>query len=391
MRILLLTPTFLPVWGGAERLLYEVFTRLGERHAIHVVAPTAPPNAGSSQGERLLATLPFTVARYDEKHAWDRFRGRRFHRGFFPPFGLSAVAATSREVAAFRPDVLSVFYGIPTGLAGVMAKWRYRTPMVLSYIGRDVPGPGVPAGWKHYHRLLIRAADETTYLSDYCRRAIFGAAGNGAGTTVGGGTPSYPPADPARVEHLRASLGIAPGTTVLFALQRLSIYKGVDVLIRSMVHLRDRSCVLLISGTGSDAERLQRIVESEGLQDTVRLLGFVPEDDLPAYWDLADLFVFHSFYETYGLVLTEAMRAGKAVVSVSSTAIPEVVAHEREGLLVPPGDPAQMAAAIRSLIDDPARRERLSRAARVRADSEFTWDGVARAYESIFERVAHAG
>jgi glycosyltransferase involved in cell wall biosynthesis len=299
------------------------------------------------------------------------------------------VPATSRLARAFEPDVLSVFYGIPTGLAGLVTRWRHRTPMVLSYVGRDVPGPGTPPGWKFYHRLLVRSADATTYISDYCRRAIFGAADRGTGVTVGNGTQVYPPAEPARVERLRLSLGIAPETTVLFALQRLSAYKGVDVLIRSLSYLKDRRCVLLVTGDGADRPRLEDIVKSEGLGDTVRVLGFVPEDDLPAFWGLADIFVFHSFYETFGMVLAEAMSAGKAVVSVDSTAIPEVVEHGRHGLLVPPGDPAAMAAAIRRLIDDPAMRAAFGAAGRARVEREFNWDNVARAYETVFEGVRH--
>jgi glycosyltransferase involved in cell wall biosynthesis len=85
------------------------------------------------------------------------------------------------------------------------------------------------------------------------------------------------------------------------------------------------------------------------------------------------------------------MRAGKAVVSVDCTAIPEVVEHDRHGLLVPPGDPAAMAAAIRRLIDDPAKRLALGEAGRARVERDFTWDNVARAYEAVFEGVRHAG
>jgi glycosyltransferase involved in cell wall biosynthesis len=91
------------------------------------------------------------------------------------------------------------------------------------------------------------------------------------------------------------------------------------------------------------------------------------------------------------MVLAEAMLAGKAVVSVDCTAIPEVVEHGCHGLLVPPGDPAAMAAAVRRLIDDPAQRDAFGAAARARVERDFTWDKVTRAYESVFEGVRHGG
>lgn len=388
MRILLLTPTFLPVWGGAERLLYEVFTRLARRHTIQALVPHPPTAAVNPHGEALLSDLPFPVARYEERHAWDHFRGRRYHRGFVPPFGLSAVPAALAEAGAFHPDVLSVFYGIPTGLAGLVARWRHRVPLVLSYIGRDVPGPDTPTGWAYYQRRLARAADETTYITDYCRRAIFGNGTAGPGVVVGNGVQTYPAADPGRVEAMRRELGIDEGVTVLLALQRLSVYKGVDVLVRAMTHLADRRCVLLVSGDGADRGRLEAIASDEGAGDSVRFLGFVPEADMPALWGLTDIFVFHSYHETFGMVLSEAMHAGKAVVSVDSTAIPEVVTHGRDGLLVPPGDPAAMADAIRVLVDDPARRQSMAAAGRERAERDFDWDTVTRAYESAFESAA---
>ncbi len=267
------------------------------------------------------------------------------------------------------------------------ARWRYGIPMVLSYVGRDVPGPSIPPGWNHYNRLLIRAADATTYVSDYCRSAIFGSKGEGKGITVGNGARDFPRAALDEIRALRDELRLSPDTVVLFALQRLSIYKGVDILIKSMSCLTDLPCVLLVAGSGADKERLEKTVRDLGLQERVRLLGFVADEDLPSYWGLANIFVFHSYYETFGLVLAEAMRAGKAVVSVRSTAIPEVVRHNMDGLLVEPGNPEEMAGAIRELIDNPERRESLAETGKARAERDFSWDKVAHAYEAVFEEV----
>jgi glycosyltransferase involved in cell wall biosynthesis len=164
----------------------------------------------------------------------------------------------------------------------------------------------------------------------------------------------------------------------------LSTYKGVDVLIRSMTHLRDRPCTLLIAGDGADRAPLQRLVETEGLGDRVHLLGFIGEKSMAAHWALADVFAFHSYYETFGMVLAEAMHAGKPIVSVDCTAIPEVVAHEETGLLVAPGDPKAFAAAVRRLLDEPGTRERLAAAGRRRAEREFTWNRLAQRYEDVF-------
>ena len=382
MRILVVTPTFLPAWGGAERLLLEVFSRLSRRHTIHLVAPHTPAAAVREPAAALMGSLPFTVSRYDEGIRGDTIRGRRFHQGFVPPFDLAAVSAVAKETRAFGPDVLSVFYAIPMGLAGLAARRRFHIPMVLSLVGRDLPGPATLPGWKFYVRHVSRAADATTFISDYSRTALLGK--RGGGIVVGSGAQDYRAA-PANADQLRGQLGLERDAFVLFALQRLSIYKGVDVIIESMTHLKDLPCVLLIAGTGPDRPRLEAAIHESGLQDKVRLLGFVPEDDMARYWALADLFVFHSYYETFGMVLAEAMLAGKAVVSVRSTAIPEVVRDEQDGVLVEPGDAKALAGAIRRLVLDSATRRAMGESGHTRAQQQFAWEPVARAYEAVFE------
>jgi glycosyltransferase involved in cell wall biosynthesis len=383
MRILVVTPTFLPAWGGAERLLLEVFSRLAGRHTIHLVAPNTPEAAVRENAASMMGSLPFSVSRYDEGFRGDRVRGRRFHRGFVPPFDVAAVSVVSKATRDFAPDVLSVFYAIPMGLAGLAAKHRYRVPMVLSLVGRDVPGPATLPGWKFFVQRVSCASDRTTYISDYSRTALFGE--RGKGVVVGSGAQQYPVATTQGVDSLREQLGLPGDVFVLFALQRLSVYKGVDVIIEAMTHLKDLPCVLLVAGTGPDKPRLEAAIRERGLQDKVRLLGFVDEDDLSRYWALADLFVFHSYYETFGMVLAEAMLAGKAVVSVRNTAIPEVVRDGQDGLLVEPGDAVALAVAMRQLIGDAERRRTMAESGHARAEQEFDWERVARAYETVFE------
>ena len=99
--------------------------------------------------------------------------------------------------------------------------------------------------------------------------------------------------------------------------------------------------------------------------------------EVAALYVAADAFVLPSLKEPYGTVYGEAMAFGLPVVGWRAGNLPYLADHEREGLLIAPGDLAGLAAALRRLADDPGLRERLGAAARQRALSRPTWDQVA--------------
>jgi len=111
-----------------------------------------------------------------------------------------------------------------------------------------------------------------------------------------------------------------------------------------------------------------------GVADKVRFLGDISDDNLPAYYQAADLFVLPSSQrsEAFGIVLLEAMAAGTPLISTElSTGTSWVNQHETTGLVVPPRNPDVLAQAINSLLADDARRLQLGKNARDRAQAEF--------------------
>lgn len=125
-------------------------------------------------------------------------------------------------------------------------------------------------------------------------------------------------------------------------------------------------------------------VRSLGLSAWVHFTGFVPEDDLPALYSAASLFVFPSLYEGFGLPPLEAMACGVPVVASNSTSLPEVVGDA--ALLVDPCDVGQIALAMQRVLSDPAlaadlRQRGLARAAR------FTWRRMAQETLDVYRRV----
>ncbi len=117
------------------------------------------------------------------------------------------------------------------------------------------------------------------------------------------------------------------------------------------------------------------------------------DEELETLYEQADIVALPSRYESFGLTIVEGMRHGKAVVSTTAGAIPELITHGVEGLLVAPGDPGGLADAIRRLAEDPQTRHRMGRAGRARYTRDFTietaadrlLDGLARVHRVEFE------
>jgi len=145
---------------------------------------------------------------------------------------------------------------------------------------------------------------------------------------------------------------------------RLHPVKGQAVLLEALALLQADSvrARLTIVGDGERREALERRAAELGVTDGVTFAGSVGQDDIRAYYERADVFCLPSFGEGIPVVLMEAMAMRVAVVSSRVMGIPELVEDEVGGLLVAPGRPDLLAAALRRLADNPELRERLAHA-----------------------------
>jgi rhamnosyl/mannosyltransferase len=179
----------------------------------------------------------------------------------------------------------------------------------------------------------------------------------------------------------------------ILAVGRLTYYKGHETLIRAATGLPDSR--VLIVGTGERRTRLEGLIQSLALSGRVSVPGFQPEADLNALLVSCDVLCLPSLERTeaFGLVLLEAMRFGKPVVvsAIPGSGTGWVVQRAGHGLLVPPGDPVPLAAALRELQADPARRAGLGLAGVTALQEQFGIGPVAAAViESYRQTLASA-
>lgn len=188
----------------------------------------------------------------------------------------------------------------------------------------------------------------------------------------------------------RARLGLGTGKVVLYV-GRIEALKGIDVLLRAAAALgMDRDWRLLIVGGdgAADAElaRLRQLSPALGIGDRVSFLGPVPHEMLPLYYSAANVLVLPSYYESFGLVLLEALACSTPVVASAVGEIASIVHHDQTGLLVEPGSPESLLHGLKRLLDDEALERRLAAAARGSVQ-RYSWGAVAERLLEVYGRL----
>jgi len=243
------------------------------------------------------------------------------------------------------------------------------------------------------HKHADRFTAHTIAISDAVRTAALARNDTSPSriTTIHNGItpPSLPPNH--NRTALRTSLGISAETPLILCAARLQKEKDIPTLLRAMnrlaaAHPKSPPAKCLIAGEGDERASLESLARSLFLSNSVQFLGF--RNDIPALIDACDLFVLPSLAEPFGLVLLEAMALAKPIIATNTGGPPEIIAHNRTGLLVPPSDPAALAAAMQRLIENPEERRAFSAAPHARYLTHFTANKMATQILALYQRCA---
>lgn len=365
---LLVTNDFPPKLGGIQSYLWELWRRL-------------PPKS-----------LTVLTTPYEGADAWDAAQDYRVVRTREPVLLPNPLLARhiDRLAAEVDADLVLLDPALPLGLVGP----HLERPYGVILHGAEVTIPGRLPGTNLALRRVLRGAEVVIAAGGYPASEGERAAGRTLPTTIvppGVDVQRFQPLTPDERDAARRRLGLPVEGRLVVSLSRLVPRKGMDVLIRSAAELakgRD-DLSIAIAGGGRDRDRLDRLVAETGAP--VRMLGRVPDEDLPDLYGCADVFAMlcRSRWggleqEGFGIVFLEAAAAGVAQVAGHSGGSAEAVVHGETGLVVDdPDDVDAVTAALAELLDDPAARERMGRAARTRAEESF-------AYEVLVERLAGA-
>lgn len=183
-----------------------------------------------------------------------------------------------------------------------------------------------------------------------------------------------------------------PNEDIILCPARLDPVKGVRYLIRAIPYIikQNNTAKFLIVGDGPEMERLNQEIVRLQIADRVTFAGRIPNSEMPKYHAASDIVVLPSLIEATSIAGLEAMATGKPLVGTRVGGTPRIIADGETGILVPPRNPKELAYAITSLLSDKGKRTAMGLKAREKAESEFSWQIIARKIQDIYYGVAQS-
>lgn len=385
------------VIGGAERVLRQQSLGLAKLgHSVRVIA-----RAPCESAETTCAIGNVTERRYPVTRTSE------------PAFVWSSVRNSLRAFDLLRqasPVDVGVIHQSLAGLGPIVSRYRAVSRWVYvchslaheEYLtrGEQASSPvertrrKLSARARRWiERMVMRRCHHVIVLSEFMKRQVMTVHGiaSKAISVIPGAADPVTFCVPQDRNEVRRELNITENRTVLFTVRNLVLRMGLEHLLDAMTMLgaERHNLLLLIGGEGPLRPRLDELIRSKGLQASVQLLGFVPEEQLAKYYQACDLVVMPTLQlEGFGLVTVEALACGTPVMGTPVGAIPEVL-RMVDPLLVTEGtDGEALAKTLRLLLqrfrEQPGERERLSRKGREMVERRFNWEAHTADLDRLF-------
>jgi len=384
--VLLAEVTIEQVIGGAERVLRQQafgLAKLG--HSVRVIARAPFASAEANLSIRNVTEQRYSVTRTSEPaFVWSSVQNSLRAFDLTQQTSPVEIAMIHQSLAGLGPILFRY---------GIVRRWVYVCHSLAheEYLTRAERGVTTLEGVRRrlsvrarrwIERTVIRRCHHVIVLSEFMKRQVMathGIAPNYITVVPGAADPAtfYPPHDR---NEIRRELKLPEGRTILFTVRNLVPRMGLEHLLDAMAMLREehRNLLLLIGGEGQLRSRLEELIRSKGLEGSVQLLGFVPEEQLAKYYQSSDLVVMPTLQlEGFGLVTVEAMACGTPVMGTPVGAIPEVLSTV-DPLLVTEGTDGQSLGKTLQLLlkrfrDQPGERERFAKKGREVVERRYNW------------------
>jgi len=366
MKIAIFVSRFPPKWlAGTELATYNIAKHLAKRgHEVHVIT-----------------SLDEGLPKHSLEYGFYIHRIRLLNVQFV---GISFFWLKRFLVLIkIKPDIIHC-QDLNNGLAGFLAGKFLRRPYVIWGQGTDVymPQPLL----KSLSKFLVNDADAIIALTEDMKSRLQKFAHRNIYVIPNGiDLKKFENLSRDNIQH---TLQTKKGEQFLIFVGRLRPEKGMQYLIEAMRLIRNKrsSVRLIIVGEGPEEYGLKRLVEQLNLEHCVTFMGNVPNEKVPKYMAIADVFILPSLSEGLPIALLEAMAAGLPIIATRVGGIPCVLEDGKNGLLVNPGSSSDLAEKILMLMRSPELMKKMSEANREKSRS-YSWENIVSQLEKLLNEV----
>ena len=380
-KLCIVTHTFLPHVGGIENVVYEQSKRLLQKNYVPMVVTNRIQTAKNYVIDGI------NVECYESLNTG-------FRLGI--PYVIPTITSLGTFLKAVKSSKIVHAHGHPylTSLLSAKLAKNYSKPFVLTQHNTFIEYDSIFDKIERLNDLAVgketlKEADKIIAVSNATKNYVLSLGAKPNKVTVihnGVDLKRFKPMPEKRAE-MRRKLGIPQGSIVVLTVRRLVYKNGIDTLIESanLAVKKNPEIVFLAVGKGPDFNNVQVRIKQLGIESNFKLTGFVKDEDLPLYYNTADLFVLPSKSgEGLPLVALEAMACGLPVVATNVGGIREILNNEY-GKLVPPNNADLLANAIIEFagMDFSSRKSEL----RAMVEQKFCWDANVERLIEIYEEL----
>lgn len=362
--------TCYPTYGGSGVVATELGLELAARgHDVHFIS----------------YAVPVRMTEASERIHFHEVEVMNYPLFDHPPYTLALASKMSSVASNERLDLLHVHYAIPHSVSAYLARAMLqprRLPFVTTLHGTDITLVGSDRSYLPITKFSIEESDRVTAISEYLRRVTVEEFHIRRAVQV---IPNFVNCDifqPADGECRREEFA-RDDQRIVVHLSNFRPVKRVPDVVEIFARVRrEIPAKLLMIGDGPDRTIAEWMVRDKKLTEDVVFLG--KQNQVQRLLNCADVLLLPSDLESFGLAALEGMACGVPAVCSKVGGVPEVLRDGVEGYLVPPRDVETMAARALEILSDPDRRERMGRAARQRALTEFCSDKIIPRYEKLY-------
>lgn len=387
-------------FGGAQRFLHTLITRLDKNHYDILVA-AGPAESGTTNQE--LRIRNYELLDRLEKEGVKTVRLKHLQREMRPISDLMALSELKKVVKQFNPDTLFLLSSKAGFLGSFVSKFLTSRPTLYAPRSKIIyriggwsfndPWPNwkkwlwillekISANWKDVivvnneydleqaNKLKIRPKEKTVLIH------------NGIDVYK----TEFLPKEDARLmlfeKASKTSGRVFQAETTIGTIANFYPPKGLKYLIEAAEYFKNKdNVVFMIIGDGQEREELENLIEQKGLKKKVLLLGQIP--DAYKLLNAFDIFVLPSVKEGFPWVVIEAMTAKLPVVATEVGAVPEIIENGKNGFIIEPARPEQIVAKIQDLLNDERLRQELGIQAHQTVLFKFSLDKMIKQIEDL--------